>query len=98
MDITPVHYQNRQDKPADRSEIETFEDVSRAIIDEFEKRWVVGVGDDGSVSCQECDTDGCEHERMICESLGRMTEAKEEAEAGVDAVEDTEAVPATADD
>lgn len=98
MDITPVHYRNRQNKPAERSEIETFEDVSRAIIDEFEKKWVVGVGDDGSVSCRECDTDGCEHERMIHESLGRMTEVKEVADAEMDGVEDTEAVPATADD
>lgn len=96
MDITPIHYRNGQDKPAKRSEIETFEDVSRAVIDEFEKKWVVGVCDDGSVSCRECDTDGCEHERKIRESLGRMTEVNEEADA--ETVKNTETIPATADD
>lgn len=71
--MIPVHYMDGQDSPIGRCEIETVGDIDRAIIDAFERRWVVDVDEDGRVACQTCDDD-CEHEEKIRERLRSMTE------------------------
>ena len=79
--MIPVHYRDQQESPIGRCEVETIDDIDRAIIDAFEKRWVVEVADDGTVSCQTCDG-GCRHEEKIRERLHSITdmEKKEKAE------------------
>jgi len=101
MDIVPVHYRTEQGLPINRCEVETFEDISRVIIDEFEKRSVIDVADDGTVSCRTCDGD-CRHERKIRERLHRITDGdgygKEDAQEETEIGEGTETEPLTADD
>jgi len=102
MDIVPIHYRNEQGKPIDRCEVETFEDVNRVIVDEFEKKKIIDVADDGAVSCRACDGD-CGHERKIRERLHSITEDEYEdgdAEGDTEAefFGETETEPVTADD
>lgn len=98
MNIIPVYYRNEQSLPIRRCEIETFEDVSRVIIDEFEKRWVVDVNDDGDVSCRECEGDGCGHEQKTRERLRSVVDVDEHGVGDENEAAKTEARAATADD
>ena len=74
--MIPVHYRDRQESPIGRCEVEATEDIEKAIIDAFEKRWVVDVDDDGGVNCRTCDGD-CEHEEKIHKRLRSITEDAE---------------------
>lgn len=79
--MIPVHYRDSQESPIGRCEVETVEDIDRAVIDAFEKRWVVDVDDDGTVSCLTCDDDrddGCKHEEKIRERLRGITDDMDE--------------------
>jgi hypothetical protein len=74
--MMPVHYIDGRDSPVGRCEVETVEDIDRAIIDAFEERWVVDVDDGGNVECQTCDG-GCEHEDKIRGRLRSITETED---------------------
>jgi len=74
--MIPVHYIDGRDSPVGRCEVETVGDIDRAIIDSFEKRWVVDVDEDGGVACQTCDGE-CGHEEAIRERLRSITETKD---------------------
>lgn len=102
MDIVPIHYRTEQGSPINRCEVETFEDVNRVIIDEFEKKKIIDVADDGTVSCRTCDGD-CGHETKIRERLHSITDNEYEdgdAEGDTEAefLDETETEPVTADD
>jgi hypothetical protein len=98
MNIVPVHYRNSQDSRISRCEVETFEDVSRVIIDEFEKRYIIDVDDDGTVSCRTCDGDDCGHETKIRERLRTITGKDEYGDTDEGTVMETGTAQATADD
>ena len=66
--MIPVHYMDGRDSPVGRCEVETVGDIDRAIIDAFEKRWVVNVDEDGGVACRTCDDD-CGHEEKAATGL-----------------------------
>lgn len=100
--MIPVHYRDGQDSPIGRCEVETVEDIDKAIIDAFEKRWVVDVDDDGGVACQTCDGDGCGHEEKIRERVRGITDADDlgdkDAQDDVDTTpKETEIRPVAAD-
>lgn len=101
MDIVPIHYQTEQGLPINRCKVETFEDVSRVIIDEFEKKKILDVADDGTVTCRTCDDD-CGHESKIRERLRAVTDdacgGEEEGEVETEIFGDAETEPVTADD
>ncbi len=78
--MIPVHYIDGKDSPIGRCEVETVGDIDRAIIDAFERRWVVEVDEDGGVTCQTCDDD-CEHEGEIRERLHSITDVGDTDEA-----------------
>ena len=81
-----------------RCEVETLGDVNRVIIDEFEKRYVIDVDDDGTVSCRTCDGDDCGHETKIRERLCTITGKDEYGDTDEGTVMETGTAQATADD
>ena len=90
--MIPVHYMDGRDSPVGRCEVETVGDIDRAIIDAFEKRWVVNVDEDGGVACRTCDDD-CGHEEKIRERLRSMTDRDTEADTDTDTDETAEERP-----
>ena len=97
MNIVPVHYRNSQDSRISRCEVETFGDLNRVFIDEFEKRYIIDVADDGTVSCRTCDDD-CGHETKIHGRLRTITGKDEYGDTDEGTVMETGTAQATADD
>ena len=97
MDIVPVYYRNDQGTTIKRCEVEEINDVSRVIVDEFEKRNILDVEDDGTVSCRSCEGD-CGHEHRVRERLRSITDGDVDVEEETGEGTDEETVRMTADD